>query len=135
MCHYLTSNYYFNGIYCHNKHHIFYIVQCNGWNHNVNLTQMSTKRGFMCEKNHVLLYWKTAHMDSEVLLPETQLWADPEVLALELTFRNCCQFSKFPHITFEKIALEETHFGFEVSFHEHLIRCCEFHTSVHTWIS
>jgi hypothetical protein len=30
MCHYLMSNYYFNGIYCHNKHHILYIVQCNG---------------------------------------------------------------------------------------------------------
>jgi len=52
----------------------------------------------MCEKNHVLLYWKIAHMDSEVLLWETHLWADPEVPALELAFRNCCQFWKFPHI-------------------------------------
>jgi hypothetical protein len=98
MCHYLMSNYYFNGIYCHNKHHILYIVQCNGWNHKVNLTHMSTSWGFMCEKNHVLLYLKIAHMDSEVLLQETQLWADPKVPALELTFRNSCQFSRLPHI-------------------------------------
>lgn len=38
------------------------------------------------------------HMDSEVLLWETHLWAYPEVPALELTFRNCCQILKFPHI-------------------------------------